>query len=151
MINSYCCTSRLKLNKFKLDRLNQLDMFETVQFHVWHNFQTLSQVNDILSSKTWVLMSFKISSKVFFGVMVCDVKWTCCLLITNLLIGSGKLAQFKWNGLFKSTDACNVESLPCNSLMVWTKEPCNCSCVHQSTIVFAFIGFCSLKVDYSSA
>jgi uncharacterized membrane protein len=34
--------------------------------------------------------------------------------------------------------ACDVESLPCNSLIVWTKESRICSFVYQSTIVFAF-------------
>ncbi len=82
-------------------------------------------------------MSLKISFEVFSGNVVCVVNWISCLLITYWLIGLGKLAQFEWNGSFNSTGACDIESLPYNYLIVWTKESCIYSsiCLSIATLV----------------
>ncbi len=42
-------------------------------------------------------------------------------------------------------DVYNVESLPYNSLIVWTKKSHNCCYTHQLVVVFAFTNFCFLK------
>ncbi len=88
----------------------------------------------------------KIYSKVLYGVIVFDVKWTCCLFIIGWLIGSYKPTQFEWSGFLKSMDACNVESLRYNSFIVWTNELCNCSYDCQLTIAFAFISSYYLRI-----
>jgi hypothetical protein len=88
-------------------------------------FKSCPKLITYLISKTWILMFFKIFSKVFFGDIVCGINWTTYLLVTDWLIGSCRLTQFKWSGLFKSTNVCDVKSFPYNSLIVWTKESCN--------------------------
>jgi len=93
-----------------------------------------------LVSRTLILMSFKISSKVFFGVIVSRINWTCCLLVIDWLNGSSRLAQFEWNGPFKSFDACDVESLPCNS---WWYEQRNHAFVLLFTNQVFFLAFTS--------
>jgi len=111
-------------------------------------FKSCPKLIKYLVSKTWILMSFKISSKVFFGDIVCGINWIGCLLIIDWFIGFSRPNQFEWSGLFKSMDAYDIKSFPCNSLIVRTKESCNCSSVYQLIIVFAFIGSCSLKACY---
>jgi len=94
-----------------------------------------------LVSKTWVLMSFRISSKIFFGNVVCVVNWIGCLLIIDWFIGSGKPTQSEWSGPLTSTGVCGIESPPYNPLIMWTKEshpffnlPINCCfCFHWFT------------------
>jgi hypothetical protein len=51
-----------------------------------------------LISKTWVLMSLKISSKVFYGDIVYGVNYIGCLPIVGWFIDYGRLAQFEWSG-----------------------------------------------------
>ncbi len=108
-------------------------------------FKSFPKLIIYLVSKTWVPMFLKISSKVFFGDVVCGINWTCYLLVIGWLTNSGRQAQFEWNGPFKSKDAFDVKSLPYNSFIVWTKKSCNCSFIYQSTVAFAFIGSCFLK------
>ncbi len=102
-------------------------------------FKNFPELITYLVSKTWVLLSLKISSKFFFGNVVYVVKWTSCLWITGWLTGFGKWAQFEWSGLFNSTGACDTKSFPHNSLIIWTKESHVCFSICQSTIVFTFI------------
>ncbi len=85
-------------------------------------FKSCPKLITYLVSKTWMLMSFKMSSKIFFGLIAYVVKWIGCLLITGWLTNFNKPTQFEWSGLFESIDACDVESPSCNSLIVWTKE-----------------------------
>jgi hypothetical protein len=112
-------------------------------------FNSFPKLITYLISKTWVLMSLKISSKVFFGDLICGVNWIGFLLVICWLIGYSRLAQFEWSGLFKSTNACDVKSFPCNSLIIWTKESCNCSYVCQLVVVFAFTNSRFLITYYS--
>ncbi len=101
-------------------------------------FNSCPKLITYLVSKIWVLMSLKISSKVFSNTVVCVVNWTNHLPITNWFIGSHKPTQFEWNGSINSTISCDIESLPYSSLIVWIIESCIYSLVCQLTIVFAF-------------
>jgi hypothetical protein len=103
-----------------------------------------------LVSKTWVLMSLKISSKVYYSNVVCVINWTNYLPIIGWFTGSSKPTQFEWNGPLNSTNVCDIKSLPYSSLIIWTKESRICSSICQSTIVFAFINLHSLSTCYSS-
>jgi hypothetical protein len=49
------------------------DQFENVSFDVWHNLQEFPQVDDILSLQNLSIDVSQITSKVFFGVIVCGV------------------------------------------------------------------------------
>ncbi len=81
-------------------------------------FKSCPKLITYLVSKTWVLMSLKISSKVFFVIVVYAIKWIGCLLVIGWLIGSSKLAQFEWSDPFKSIGAYDVKSPSCNSLII---------------------------------
>jgi hypothetical protein len=111
-------------------------------------FKSCPKLIIYLVSKTWIPMFLKISSKVFFGDIVCGVNWISYLLTTHWFISSSKPTQFEWNGSFKLEDAYDVKSLPCNSFIVWIKESCNCSFIYQSTTAFAFIDSCSLRTCF---
>jgi len=102
-------------------------------------FKSCPKLMTYLISKTWVITSFKISSKVFYGVIVYGVNWIGCLLVISWLIGYSKLTQFKWSGMFKLMNACDVESFPNNSLMVWTKE----SLVENPPLLQLCFNYCS--------
>jgi len=43
-----------------------------------------------LVSRTWMLMFPKTSSKIFYGIIVCVVKWTWCLSMISWFTGSSK-------------------------------------------------------------
>jgi hypothetical protein len=105
------CTGWIKLIGLKMYCL----MYGTI-------FKSCPKLITYLVSKIWVLMSLKISSKDFFGILVCAVKWTSCLLPTSWFIGFGRPTPFEWNDPFRSIGACDVESPLYNFLIVWTKE-----------------------------
>jgi hypothetical protein len=112
-------------------------------------FKSCPKLTTYLVSKIWVMMSLNISSKDFFGIFVCAVKWTSCLLVTNWFIGFGKPTQFEWSGPFRSIGACDVKLPPYNSLIVWTNES------HIFVILFInqlllLIGSCYLNTYCSS-
>jgi hypothetical protein len=113
-------------------------------------FKSCPKLIIYLVSKTWIPMFLKISSKVFFGDIVCGVNWISYLLTTHWFISSSKPTQFEWNGPLNSTNVCDIKSLPYSSLIIWTKESRICSSICQSTIVFAFINLHSLSTCYSS-
>ncbi len=73
-------------------------------------FNSFPKLMSYLVSKTLVLMSLKISSKVFSGNVICVVNWTSCLLVISWLIEFGKPAQFQWSGSLNSMGACDIES-----------------------------------------
>jgi hypothetical protein len=93
-------------------------------YHLMSNtiFNSCPKLITYLISKTWILMSFKISSKIFSSDIICGVNWIGCLLIASWLTNYDRLAQFEWNGMFKLTNVCDIKSLPYNSLIIWTKE-----------------------------
>jgi hypothetical protein len=47
--------------------------------------------------------------------------------------------------MFKSINACDAKSPPCNSLTIWTKESRIYFSVYQSIVIFAFINSRSLN------
>jgi len=73
MIDNHCYMGKFKLNKFKLDWLNRFNWFENVPFDVWHNLQELPHVDNIFSLQNLSTMSLKISTKLFFGNIICGV------------------------------------------------------------------------------
>ncbi len=90
-------------------------------------FKSCPKLITYLVSKTWVLISFKISSKAFYSDIVCGVNWIGCLLVASWFTDSSESTEFEWSGLFKLTNAYDIKSLPCNSFIIWTKEPHSCS------------------------
>ncbi len=69
-------------------------------YHLMSNtiFKNCPKLITYLISKTWVLMSLKISSKVFYGDIVYGVNYIGCLPIVGWFIDYGRLAQFEWSG-----------------------------------------------------
>jgi len=106
-------------------------------------FKSCPKLITYLVSKIWVLMSLKM----FFSNVVCVVKWTCCLLITNWFISYNKPTQFEWSGLFISTSAFDVELFLCDFSI---KGSHICFFICQSIANFAFVGSCALNTCCSS-
>ncbi len=99
-----------------------------------------------LVSKTWMLILVKISSKFFFGRVVYEVQWVGYLLVIDWLTISSKPTQFEWSGPFRSMGACDVESLPYNSLIVWIKESRICYSICKLVVIFAFTNSHFLRI-----
>ncbi len=141
MNNSYC--------------INWTNLIDSKMYYLMSSiiFKSCLKLITHLVSKTWMLMLLKISSKVFYGDVLCVVKWIGCLLVINWFTSFGKITQFEWNGPFELMGACDVELLPYNSLIVWTKESCICSFVYQLAIAFVFtnshfISTCCYGIGY---
>ncbi len=98
-----------------------------------------------LVSKTWVLMFLTFSAKFFYNNVIYVMNWISCLSVIDWLTNYGKLAQCEWCRPFNSMGVCDIESFPCSSFIIWTKESHVCFFKCQSIVIFAFISSCSFS------